>query len=408
MTTRNETSRKTQHWVISVAAVILAMMAIQMSSLGFSPLLPAIRKELNASYSQMGLFTGMYGLIAIVISLPAGILAARFGEKRMLLSGLAVTALGLASLGLAHSYVLALASRAVWLVGYRFAFICVFTAMAVGTPEKYRSRTMGVLGAMAALASVIGAPFGTRLAEWVGWRGGIFGFAVIAIVGGMLFAALYHPATGIAGAATGSHAHAFTPKSLAALRNPVMWGLILLGLINMGGFSATFFVPYAVESVFGLTARESAAIISSSYLFAICLNLVVGWMCDRYSRWNILILLAALLIPASFAVLSHDLLVFRIGVALVVSLGHAATNQIYAICGAILTRNEVGAGMGIVGLGSGIFGYLGPQMLGYLRDSTGGFTAGWIFVAVAAVVSLADLLVLRARGSTRAAEPVAI
>ena len=92
-------------------------------------------------------------------------------------------------------------------------------------------------------------------------------------------------------------------------------------------------------------------------------------------------------------------MIFRIGIVLVVSLGHAATNQIYAICGSVLTRDEIGAGMGIVGLGSGIFGYLGPQMLGYLRDSTGGFTAGWIFVAVAAVVSLADLLVLRARGS---------
>jgi hypothetical protein len=38
-------------------------------------------------------------------------------------------------------------------------------------------------------------------------------------------------------------------------------------------------------------------------------------------------------------------------------------------------------------------------MLGYLRDSTGGFTAGWLFVAFAAVVSLADLLLLRARSS---------
>ena len=51
--------------------------------------------------------------------------------------------------------------------------------------------------------------------------------------------------------------------------------------------------------------------------------------------------------------------------------------------------------MGIVGLGSGIFGYLGPQMLGYLRDATGGFTAGWVFVACAAVLSLCDLLMLR-------------
>jgi len=34
-------------------------------------------------------------------------------------------------------------------------------------------------------------------------------------------------------------------------------------------------------------------------------------------------------------------------------------------------------------------------MLGYLRDRTGGFTAGWIFVACAAVLALGDLLVLR-------------
>ncbi|HLJ17604.1 MAG TPA: hypothetical protein VKV15_24120, partial [Bryobacteraceae bacterium] len=94
---------------------------------------------------------------------------------------------------------------------------------------------------------------------------------------------------------------------------------------------------------------------------------------------------------------------------LVVSLGHAATNQIYAICGAVLTRDEIGTGMGIIGLGSGIFGYLGPQMLGYLRDATGGFRAGWLFVALAAVVSLADLLVLRAWSSrARAGVPVAI
>ncbi len=409
MTAPNPAPRRVRHWAISVAAVILAMMAIQMSSLGFSPLLPAIRREFSASYSQMGLFTGMYGLIAIFISLPAGILAARFGEKRMLLSGLAVTGVGLATLGIAHSYGMALGSRAVWLVGYRFAFICVFTAMAVGTPEKYRSRTMGVLGALAALASVIGAPFGTRLAEWVGWRGGIFGFAVIAVCGGALFAALYRPSSAVAASSAGSHGHALTRGSLSAVRHPVMWGLILLGLINMGGFSVTFFVPYAVESVFGRSAAESAAIISSSYLFSIFLNLGVGWLCDRYSRWNIMILLAALLVPASFAVLSHDLLVFRIGIALVVSLGHAATNQIYAICGAVLPLDQIGTGVGIVGLGSGIFGYLGPQMLGYLRDTTGGFTAGWLFVACAAVVSLADLVLLRARSSrARTAEPVAI
>ena len=127
------------------------MMAIQMASLGFSPLLPEIQQDLGASYSQIGLFTGMYGIIALLVSLPAGVFAARIGEKRALLIGLAVTAVGLAALSQATRYDVALAFRALWLIGYRTAFIGVFTAMAIVTPDKYRSRTMGILGAMAAL-----------------------------------------------------------------------------------------------------------------------------------------------------------------------------------------------------------------------------------------------------------------
>lgn len=380
------------------------MMAIQMASLGFSPLLPAMQKDLSASYSQMGLFTGMYGIIALLVSLPAGMLAARIGEKRALLIGLVVTALGLLALSQATRYDVALTFRALWLIGYRTAFIAVFTSMAIVTPDRYRSRTMGILGAMAALASVIGAPFGTRLAEWIGWRGGIQGYASISLLGAVIFTMVYRRKPTKTEADAGPHASPLTGADAAsALRNPVIWGMILLGLINMGGFSVTFFVPYAVQSVFGMGAREAASIISTSYLVSIPLNLGFGYLCDRYSRWNMMIWLGVLLIPASFAVMSKDLLVFRVAVAVLVSFGHAATNQIYAISSSLLPKKEVGNGIGIIGLGSGIFGYLGPQMLGYLRDATGGFTAGWVFVACAAMLALGDLLILRRYSLKRAA-----
>jgi predicted MFS family arabinose efflux permease len=385
-----------QYWVISAGAVILAMMSIQMASLGFSPLQPAMQKDLAASYSQMGLFTGMYGLIALLISLPAGIIAARIGEKRALLIGLVITAVGLVSLGKATTFSVGLVSRAVWLIGYRTAFVSVFTAMALVTPPKYRSRTMGVLGAMAALASVIGAPFGTRVAESLGWRGGMFGFAAIALAGAVLFGVVYRSGDSRNTRESGLHAHPIAAGAVSALRSPIIWGMILLGLINMGGFSVTFFVPYAVRTVFGLGDRASAGIISMSYAVAIFLNLGFGYMCDRFSRWNMMIVLAVLLIPSSLAVMSNDVIVFRTAVALIVSLGHAATNQMYAIGSSVLPRDEVGKGMGVVALGGGIFGYLGPQMLGYLRDATGGFTAGWFFVSISAILALADLLVLRA------------
>ena len=391
--------------MISVAAVIVAMMAIQMASLGFSPLLPEIQQDLGASYSQIGLFTGMYGIIALLVSLPAGSVCsphrreARASDRTgrhcrrtcRSLAGHSLRRRSRVSRPLADRLPHGLHRRV-----YRDGD---------GDTGQYRSRTMGILGAMAAFASVIGAPFGTRVAAWLGWRGGIQGYAVISLLGALVFGLLYHRQRSQPPGVAGPHGTSMTRAgAVSALRNPIIWSMILLGLINMGGFSVTFFVPYAVKSVFGMGAQDAASIISASYLVSIPLNLGFGYLCDRYSRWNMMIWLAVLLVPASFAVMSRDLLVFRIAVALIVSLGHAATNQIYAIGSSLLPKEEVGKGMGIVGLGSGIFGYLGPQMLGYLRDATGGFTAGWVFVACAAVLALGDLLILL-RGTASSGEP---
>jgi predicted MFS family arabinose efflux permease len=125
-------------WIPSFAATIVAMMAIQMSSLGFSPLLPSIQKEFGLSYSQIGLFTGLYGLVAIAVSVPAGILAKRAGKKLALSAGLLGVALGLLLLSRASSYQGALGARVVWLIGYRVAFVCVTTSIALVAPAAFR------------------------------------------------------------------------------------------------------------------------------------------------------------------------------------------------------------------------------------------------------------------------------
>ena len=337
-------------WVPSFAATIVAMMAIQMSSLGFSPLLPAIQKDFGLSYSQIGLFTGLYGLVAMAVSVPAGILAKRVGEKRALTGGLLGVALGLLLLSQASTYGWALGARVVWLIGYRVAFVCVMTSIALVAPPEFRSTAMGILGAMASLASVIGAPFGTIIAEPYGWRGGIIGFAVMALLGAAVFWFGYK--TGVGRGGEGSfHGHGPSAPSRSAFRTPVVWSMVLLGLINMGGFSATFFVPSAVKTTFHLSALESAYVISTSYIVAIFVNLLFGYLCDRFDRWDMMIGLAVLLVPACFAMMTPNLLVFRVATALVISLGLCATNQIFALAGDVVGRSEIGPVMGVVGLG---------------------------------------------------------
>jgi predicted MFS family arabinose efflux permease len=389
-------------WIASFAATIVAMMAIQMSSLGFSPLLPAIQKDFGISYSQIGLFTGLYGLVAMAISVPAGLLAKRVGEKLALMAGLLGVAFGLLLLSQASSYKLALGARVVWLIGYRVAFVCVMTSIALVAPPEFRSRAMGILGAMASLASVIGAPFGTVIAEPYGWRGGIIGFAVMALVGAGVFWFVYKPVNGKDGE-TSFHGHGPSAPSKSAFRSPIVWSMVLLGLINMGGFSATFFVPSAVKTTFHLSAMQSAYLISTSYIVAIFVNVLFGYLCDKFDRWDMMIGLAIVLVPACFAMMTPNLLVFRVATALVISLGLCATNQIFALAGEVVGRSETGPVMGVVGLGGGLFGYVGPQVLGLLRDHTGGFTAGWYFVAVGVVLSLIEIVFLRRYARSRAA-----
>ena len=80
------------------------MFSLQLSNLGFSPLLPSIQADVGMSFTQLGFFTGIYGLLALLLSVPAGLTAKRFGERRVLAAGLVGVAIGSLLLARAWSF----------------------------------------------------------------------------------------------------------------------------------------------------------------------------------------------------------------------------------------------------------------------------------------------------------------
>src|SRR5690606_38243373 len=160
-----------------------AMFTLQLSNLGFAPLLPSIQRDVGMSFTQLGFFTGLYGLFAMLLSVPAGVTARRFGEKRVLALGLVGVAIGSVLLGQATSFESAIASRGLTIFGSRFAFVSVLIAVALTAPPALRGRTMGALGATSAMASVVGAPLGGALVGELGWRSAILGYAFMALLG---------------------------------------------------------------------------------------------------------------------------------------------------------------------------------------------------------------------------------
>src|SRR5690349_11357212 len=220
-------------WLLPFAVTLVAMFSLQLSNLGFSPLLPSIQADLGMSFTQLGFFAGIYGLLALLLSVPAGLTAKRFGEKRVLAAGLVGVAIGSVLLSRAWSFESAVAFRGLTIFGYRFAFVSVLIAVALTAPPALRGRTFGVLGATSAMASVVGAPLGGSLVDDLGWRTAILGYAAMALFGALVFWLFYRvSAQPEAAAAAPSATHGGYSRS--AFRSPVVWLLALI--VGLGGF----------------------------------------------------------------------------------------------------------------------------------------------------------------------------
>ena len=301
-------------WLLPFGVTLIAMFSLQLSNLGFSPLLPSIQADVGMSFTQLGFFTGIYGLLAMLLSVPAGLTAKRFGEKRVLAAGLVGVAIGSVLLGRAWNFESAVAFRGLTIFGYRFAFVSVLIAVALTAPPKLRGRTMGVLGATSAMASVVGAPLGGVLVGEVGWRSAILGYASMALLGAIVFWLFYRvtaeaDAAPVASSAAQSGA---TPRS--AFRSPVVWLLALVvGLGGFGQFTITYFVPSVADAVYGLNAAAAGVIISTGYIAAIVLNLFIGVLADRFDKLVVLGGIVAILVVASASLTIEHELVFRIG-----------------------------------------------------------------------------------------------
>ncbi len=396
MKAEERTGNAERSWIIPFLATLFAMLTLQMSNLGFSPLLPDIQKQFSMSHTQIGLFTGMYGLLALILSVPAGLAAKRYGEKRVLALALLLVGAGLFMLSRAPGFFTAFASRALWIGAYRFAFVGVLTAIAITAPPSLKGSSMGFLGSVSSLATVIGAPFGSKIGEEFGWRTGMTAYACAAILGSLAIWAFYRQRSGERGQAQLSHVSSSREGGRSAFRSPFVWALtVLVGMVGMASYSVTFFVPAAATTVFKMNAMGASVVISTGYVCAIFLNLLSGYLMDHFNKWIVLSSLLALLIPASLAMTSENELVFRIATAVVLAGGFAATNQVYGLAASVLRGRETGNVMGVLSLGAGICGYVGPQMLGMLREWTGGFSAGWYMMAGIVLLTLIELLILK-------------
>jgi EmrB/QacA subfamily drug resistance transporter len=168
-------------------ALVLGFFMIMVDASILNVANPSIMETFGADYAGVIWVTSSYLLAYAVPLMVTGRLGDRFGQKRIYLAGLVVFTLASLACGMATSLPALVATRAVQGFG---ASMMTPQTMAVITrlfPPQRRGVAMGLWGATAGVAMLVGPPLGGILVDTLSWRWIFFvnipiGFIAMALV----------------------------------------------------------------------------------------------------------------------------------------------------------------------------------------------------------------------------------
>jgi EmrB/QacA subfamily drug resistance transporter len=167
----------------ALGALTLAVLAVGLDGTILSVALPTLARALHASESNLQWLSSSYLLVLAAAMLPAGLLGDRYGRKKVLLSSLALFAVGSAACAAAPSSAAFIAARV--LLGFAGAGIIVMSlsALTVLFAKEERPRAVGIWAA----ANFVALPIGPILGGWLlthYWWGWVFLINVpVALIG---------------------------------------------------------------------------------------------------------------------------------------------------------------------------------------------------------------------------------
>jgi MFS family permease len=374
-TARNATLRRV---LVLVSAIVLLDVLFYSA---IAPLLPTYAATLHLSKTQAGVLSGSYALGTLLLSLPAGWLAAHRGTRATLLLGL--TLLGAASIafGLGASFTVLATARFVQGVGGAAAWAAGMAWLVEVAPREKRGQ-------------LIGTALGTAIAGAIG--GPVLGALAAAVGPGKVFPAVAVVAAGLAAAVVATGTSGEPPpdgdlrKALRDRRVRAGSWLTTLPALFFGTY--TVLVPLRLGGL-GASAAGVAGVFLVAAAVEATMSPIVGRLSDRRGRALPIgiglagIALVCLLLPQP-----------RVAwlLAAVVFLAAAAGGMLFAPAGAMLSDGAEDAGLpqGIV---FGLFNlaWAGGQVGGaaggaWLAQATAD-AVPYLVVAVLAVVTLAAL-----------------
>lgn len=344
-------------------------------------LAPTFAQAYGLSAKTKSLLIAIPVLLGSIGRLPAGMLADRFGGRKVFSILLLISALPAIGIGFSNSY-----SQLVWLgvfigiAGTSFAIGVSFTSPWFSKDQQGTALGIFGMGTIGQSIAVFGAPV---LALWLAsWRPVFFIFATISLIWGIVFLLFARNAVSTIKPKTMS-------ENIRVLRSsPLAWVLSLFYFLTFGGFVAfSIYLPTLLRDYFGLSAADAGARTAGFVVLATLMRPVGGMLADRWGGAKVLMfvfLAVALLGVLMGCPLMPTFTIGALGAAASLGLGNGAVFKLVPE----YFPKETGTVTGLVGAFGGLGGFFPPLVLGFIRDSTGTYTIGFILLAGSALACL--------------------
>lgn len=416
MTTEKAVIRKAAWRILPIIMICYFAAFLDRVNIGFASL--TMNQDLGFTAAQFGFGAGIFFLGYIVFELPSNIILAKVGA-RLWIARILIT-----------WGILSAATAFVWnptsfyvvrvLLGAAEAgfFPGIIFFMTLWFPAEYRARMFATFNIAVPFSSVIGAPLSGFILEYMNGVAGFSGWqwmfvieAIPAIVMGFVvffwlpdspdkatFLSTDEKRILSSRIAKERNAREATEKFTIgkALRDPrvLLMCLIAVGLV-MGTTGIAIWMPQFVKS-FGLSNLQTSFVVAIPSIFMAAAMILVGRNADRTGErvWHAagpFIVSAFGFALAAFATSPVvNLIGLTIGAA---GIGGASPN-IWIFPSTLLTGSAAAAGIALINSVGSTGGFFGPTIIGWVRDTTGGFQGSLLFLAFAMLVTAGAILIL--------------
>ncbi|MGI0132583.1 MAG: MFS transporter [Thermoplasmata archaeon] len=214
--------------------------------LDIGPALPAIGRTFGLTAIDWGYLVAAFLVGAALLQVPAGLLARRWGTRRVSLVGALLLGGSAVAIVVAPNFATLLALRVVSGAGAGLFFSPAIALVASLHPEGSRGLPVGVFSSAFSAGAGLGVFASAVLVPVIGWRdalalGGVVLLALLVVAERQIPREAGGPPTPLA---RSPHPGARLP---AALRSPAVWaiGFAFMGLEGASLSSGQYFVPYA-------------------------------------------------------------------------------------------------------------------------------------------------------------------